>query len=369
MNQMDAQTKTSSEQITLYYREGGSDKVYQATIEPAGEQFVVNFAFGRRGATLTTGTKTKVPLDYDQAKHIFDKLGREKMAKGYTPGADGTPYQNTSQENRVTGLLPQLLNPIDENRVQQLIVDPAWCMQEKIDGRRVLIAKSEERIVGINRKGLAISLPTTITVVVASIAGDFTLDGECVGDHFHVFDLLALNGIELRSLPYVERWHLLGTLLESKRSKYIVWIDTAFSQEHKAQMLDELRVLKAEGVVFKRLDAPYTPGRPSSGGTQLKHKFYATLSAVVSNQNDKRSVEFKLQGNDGWHVAGNVTIPGNQEIPNPGDVIEVRYLYAFPGSGILYQPVYLGVRSDIDQKECRTTQLKFKPTEENDEEN
>ena len=38
---------------TLYYREGSSDKVYQAAIEPAGSQFVVNFAYGRRGATLS----------------------------------------------------------------------------------------------------------------------------------------------------------------------------------------------------------------------------------------------------------------------------------------------------------------------------
>jgi len=47
---------------------------------------------------------------------------------------------------------------------------------------------------------------------------------------------------------------------------------------------------RKEGVVFKRLDAPYTPGRPGSGGTQLKHKFCATLSAVVARVNAQRSV-------------------------------------------------------------------------------
>ena len=30
---------------TLYYREGSSDKVYQASIEPQGEGFIVNFAY------------------------------------------------------------------------------------------------------------------------------------------------------------------------------------------------------------------------------------------------------------------------------------------------------------------------------------
>ena len=74
------------ENITLYYKEGSSDKVYQCGIEPAGERFVVNFQYGRRGSTLNTGTKTNVPVDFDNAKRIFDKLVKEKTGKGYTPG-------------------------------------------------------------------------------------------------------------------------------------------------------------------------------------------------------------------------------------------------------------------------------------------
>ena len=46
------------ESTTLYYRQGSSDKVYHARLEPAGGGFVVHFAFGRRGTTLQTGTKT-----------------------------------------------------------------------------------------------------------------------------------------------------------------------------------------------------------------------------------------------------------------------------------------------------------------------
>lgn len=43
---------------TLYFQEGGSDKVYQASVEPSQGGWVVNFAFGRRGSTFSTGTKT-----------------------------------------------------------------------------------------------------------------------------------------------------------------------------------------------------------------------------------------------------------------------------------------------------------------------
>ena len=52
-----ALTKPQTQRITLYYREGSSDKVYEAIIEPQGEGFVVNFAYGRRGSTMSTGTK------------------------------------------------------------------------------------------------------------------------------------------------------------------------------------------------------------------------------------------------------------------------------------------------------------------------
>src|SRR5712675_1394960 len=115
--------------VTLYYREGSSDKMYQAAIEPAGELFVVNFAYGRRGSTLNTGTKNSSPVDYDTARRTYDKLVREKMAKGYTPGTDGTPYQHTDKADRATGILPQLLNPIDKQEAKRLLRNTAWCLQ------------------------------------------------------------------------------------------------------------------------------------------------------------------------------------------------------------------------------------------------
>ena len=67
-------------------------------------------------------------------------------------------------------------------------------------------------------------------------------------------------------------------------------------------------ILKEEGIVFKRIDAPYVAGRPSSGGAQLKHQFCATLSAIVGAINARRSIEIKLWSDKGLVSAGNVTI-------------------------------------------------------------
>ena len=117
--------------------------------------------------------------------------------------------------------------------------------------------------------------------------------------------------------------------------------------------------------MFKQLSASYTAGRPNSGGSQLKHKFVATLSAVVSQVNTQRSVGLRLLNHEGWQPVGNVTIPPNHKVPAVGAVIEVRYLYAYP-DGSLFQPVYLGEREDVGPEECVVSQLKFKATEEDD---
>ena len=98
----------------------------------------------------------------------------------------------------------------------------------------------------------------------------------------------------------------------------------------------------------------------------MKHKFVATLSALVAKVNSQRSVVISLFGKNGWQTCGNVTIPANHEIPQAGQVVEVRYLYAFRESGVLFQPVYLGVRDDVDDMECLASQLKFKPMEEDE---
>jgi len=352
------QTLTELPQTTLYYREGSSDKIYQCAIEQAGERFVVNFAYGRRGGTLNTGTKTNVPVDYDDAKRIFEKLVKEKKGKGYTEGEGGTPYQHTNKQP--SGILPQLLNTIEEKQVLDLVDDDNFCAQEKFDGRRMLVRKEGAAINGINKKGNLVGLPEALFQVVRQFDGDCVLDGESIADNYYAFDLLVLDGVDIRDWPFRERLAALLNLLCGTQQTVIKFTETAFTTQHKYEMLGNLKKGRREGLVFKQLHAPYTAGKPNSGGSQLKHKFVATLSAVVARVNRQRSVALQLLSQDGWVTCGNVTIPANHKIPQAGQVVEVRYLYAFKESGVLYQPVYLGPRDDVDDGECLTSQLKFK---------
>jgi len=357
-------TTTSTDRVSLYFKDGGSDKVYQAAIEPQGQGFIVNFAFGRRGSMLQSGNKTPIPVAYAAAKKIFDKLVREKTAKGYSRGDAGTPYSGSSHEPRSTGITPQLLNPIDEADVERFLTDDRYWMQEKFDGRRVLILKHpDQQITGINRRGLSIALPDPIvTAVAAVVAQTCLLDGEAVGDVFHCFDVLERDGLDLRTSPYSLRFNEAMDLTEGVDCDALRYADISVGTASKRKRLEQLRRAGKEGVVFKDRSAVYTPGRPASGGPQFKLKFTATASCIVAGTNGaKRSVKLELI-NGGRRVGvGSVTIPPNQPIPVAGRIAEVKYLYAYEG-GSLYQPVFLGVRDDVSLNACTTSQLKLKAT-------
>lgn len=345
-----------TENITLRFQQGKSDKTYKVSLEETNDEYLVNFAFGRTGSTLKTGTKTQNPVAYDKAKKIYDKLVKEKSAKGYLPIDDDstTLYLHTSDQ-KDTGIHCQLLNPVDPEDMAGLIATDDWWAQEKKDGKRMLIHKTDE-LTAINRRGLSVGAPDAMLDAARAIDRQFLIDGEAIGDDLFVFDLLALDGEDIKAKTYRERLDLLESIGFSGAIKVV---KTAKTAEEKQALHDELKQSDSEGVVFKEQVAPYTAGRPNSGGTQRKFKFYDTASVVVSKVNNKRSVAMMVYDGDQEVEVGNVTIAVNQDIPEAGKVIEVRYLYAYKG-GSLYQPTFLMVRTDITQEECVIGQLKYK---------
>jgi len=349
--------------VSLSYRDDRSDKVYRVELVPSGPSsggFVVNFAYGRRGSALTSGTKTSHPVAFHVAQTIFDRLVAEKMAKGYREGDAVGGY--TVASSQPTGVLPQLLTPATEDEVETLLEAPNYLMQEKLDGRRLLLRKEGQMITGINRRGLECGLPENIVMDARALAGDWLLDGELVGKVYHAFDLLEHEG-SYRRHPLKERLVLLLNLLASGQAPWIHFVAPITGKAMKRLFLENCRESRCEGIVFKRWDAPYIPGRPPSGGDQRKFKFVETASVVVTSLNGKRSVRMGVLDGERMISCGNVTIPVGSDIPGIGEIVEVRYLYAFPESGSLFQPVFLEVRDDLELKECSVGQLKFKREE------
>lgn len=348
------------ESVALYYRDGNSDKVYLASIKAVPDGHIVDFAFGRRGAALKTGLKTQKPVALEAAQKIYRTLVGEKTAKGYTPDAAGLPFRHSDLSGRVSGYNVQLLNPLDETAALALLADPAWVAQEKFDGDRRMVQIRAGKAEGINRRGLFVSLPVEVERELVELGLDAVLDGELVGTSYHVFDILELARDDVRPLGVEERLRILEGLLTGRAAANVRMVETAATSEEKRALHARVVAAGGEGLVFKRTDAPYVAGRPASGGNQMKFKLWESASVRVGATNDQRSVALEILGPSGWLPAGNVTIPANHDVPVPGSVVEVRYLYAFPGTNALFQPTYLGPRTDIEMERCTIDQLKFK---------
>ena len=360
--------------IALHFLQGASDKVYRAQIKPAHDGFHVEFQYGRRGSTLTAGRKTSDSVDEVAARKIFDKLVAEKTAKGYvvTGAPAGSKYVSTDPSASADmQRLPQLLKAIEGVQSPELHDGRRFFLQEKIDGNRVMVSfdGATSKVRGTNRRGLGCAVPAIVSeavtkeVVKASICVESSqvsalFDGEMIGEQYVVFDLLELNGRDLREAPYHVRFDTLSKIVPGEGAKgalvLVPSIDgRAFGVEARINFIASLRDAQCEGVVFKSVDAPYSAGRPASGGDQFKLKFWESVSCIVYQKvESKRSVSLAMIDGDGQQIAvGNVTVPSNQGIPSIGQIVEVRYLYKFD-TGCLFQPTLLGVRDDLTQSDC-----------------
>jgi bifunctional non-homologous end joining protein LigD len=259
----------------------------------------------------------------------------------------------------VPRIFPQLLNPIDGGRLCALLNDRQHIMQEKHDGRRLLLWKHGDRICGINKLGVPTKFPAPVGREFSTVKMGFVIDGEIVGDQYHAFDLLELDEKNLRDCSYQTRCFHLGNLLASFAHPHIHLVISASTPAQKKTLFERIKAANREGVVFKWSDAPYSPGRPCFDGPQLKYKFCETASFIVGGINAKRSVSLMLLDGGIGVPLGNVTIPPNHGIPPIGAIAECRYLYAHRG-GCVIQPLYLGLRDDIRAEECTTAQLKYK---------
>lgn len=346
-------------EISLYFTEGTSDKFYRLRIVPEGAGWLVMFQNGKRGTEPKFKPKTPAPVTLEEAETVFTKAVKEKEAKGYTEDESGRVFAGTDKASRVTEVRPQLLNDVPADDVKHATDWAGWCMQQKHDGERMLVCVQDGAATGISRKGLARVLPPG--VAAASLAAGhapLTLDGEKVGDHLFVWDVLEMDGRSLANQPLSARLQTLASLALDGAA--ITTVETWTEAAEKAAAMERLHAAGAEGVVFKDLSAPYTPGRPASGGAAMKHKFVASATfRVKAISKGKRSVEMEMLDGQDWVGVGAVQIPPNHDIPPVSAFAECTYLYAHRG-GSLSQPRYKGVRDDQDEEDCGIRQLQYK---------
>jgi bifunctional non-homologous end joining protein LigD len=256
---------------------------------------------------------------------------------------------------------PQLASEVEAGQVKRLLNDPEWVMQEKMDGKRIILHRqwglSGAYIVAENRSGKNVtgSLPIHfLNYLINQCSGTWSADGELVGDVFWCFDFLGCGGA-LCEEPF---WFRHAAIHEDfRRIDAPLQVVPVLEDAEKKGAFTRILKSGGEGVVFKRRDSVYRGGRSKDW---LKCKFVTSASVVVIDRSAiRRSVEVAIWENGHSLSVGRVTIPGTTRVPNPGEIIEVQYLYA-TAKGKLFQPIYLMQRDDLSFADCGATQLKFK---------
>mgnify|MGYP000111982848 CR=1 FL=1 len=351
--------------ICLFCKTETKDAVYTIQIDEVEGGYDVLYANARRGKTLKPKLKNQAgAVTLEVAEKLYAEILKTRIRNGYKESIDvGDTLVAGKENDKASGIIGQMSNAIDLEAAKKLIKDDKWVAQQKHDGERRLVnVDKDQNIQGINKLGNFTGMKQSI---VDGIDADcqILLDTEDLNDHLKAFDILELDGENLRDMKFTDRHEILVNAVSSSSSTKVSPL--AKTTAEKQAMFDSIKADGREGMVFKLADSTYEEGRPSSGGNHLKFKFWNESSVIVLCVNEgKRSVRMAVVLEDGSRIpVGSVTVPSNKTIPLPETVLEVTYLYAYKG-GSLFQPSYHKARNDIALEECTASQLRYKPVDE-----
>jgi bifunctional non-homologous end joining protein LigD len=175
-----------------------------------------------------------------------------------------------------TGFVP----PCIPTRAAKPPAGPGWVHEIKHDGYRLQVRRDGDAVRLFTRRGYDWSAryPAIVSTAMQLPAASFTLDGEAVVcgpdsvavfDALHrrgtvseamlyAFDLLELDGDDLRAKPLGDRKKRLARLLGKRRLGIVL---SAHTGDDGVAIFRQACRMGLEGIVSKRLSAPYRSGR------------------------------------------------------------------------------------------------------------
>ena len=195
---------------------------------------------------------------------------------------------------------------------------------------------------------------------------------------FAAFDVLQMDSQVLTRRPLIERKQVLREMLGSHPHLE----RTVFTRDSK-KLWEFVEARSLEGVIAKREDSRYEPGRRSS--SWLKIKAFVTIDAIIVGfTSDKRAISalalavydsdrLRFIGKVGTGMGGadvkelsELLVPDQVDQPpvehpagyrdikwvRPRNVAEIRYL-EFGNQGMLRNPSFLRLRTDKTPLECQ----------------
>ncbi len=180
--------------------------------------------------------------------------------------------------------------------VTKLPDGPEWTYEIKLDGFRLEAVKAEGKVTLYSRRGNVLNQKFPyIAAALDGVPDGTIIDGELVAldeegrsvfnllqnyrsaesqIHFYAFDLLVHKGKDLTTLPLSERREMLEKMLRTDDH-----IGLSVVSNKSDEMLAFVREHGLEGVVAKRRDSIYQPGKRS--GLWAKHRINLGQEFVI----------------------------------------------------------------------------------------
>lgn len=200
---------------------------------------------------------------------------------------------------------PWQVKPMLCTLVEQAFNREDWLFEIKWDGYRALAAKKDKHLELYSRTGQDFSSHyPPVFEALHNLQHNVILDGEVVvvdkdgKPHFewlqgwrtnpqghlvyYVFDLLWVDGRDLRDMPLRERKQLLKSLLPN--NPHIRYSDHIATEG--VELFEKIRGQALEGIIAKRGDSPYREG--SRGNNWLKIKAHSRQEVVVGGFTEPR---------------------------------------------------------------------------------
>lgn len=321
--------------------------------------------------------------------------------------------------------LPETLAPMQSQLAEGSTGLPRgdWLLEPKFDGVRALALVNRGQVTLLARSGAVITdrYPALVRALARQPVADLALDGEIVAtdDHgvpsferlqrrmhlanpidiaaadrqvpvtYYTFDLIHVDGVDLRDAPLAERKRLLrAVVLPSAHVRTVEALDTDLSQA-----LAITGSLGLEGVMAKRADSRYEAGKRSGAWRKVKLRATgdflvvgftegtgdrrSTFGSLGLATRDGRALRYAGQVGSGFdgatlrvlrqrldglvtgrpaRLTGADSAPGMTRV-RPELVVEVAFAQVTEG-GQLRAPVFLRVRDDKPAAEVTSHDLR-----------
>jgi len=185
--------------------------------------------------------------------------------------------------------VPKPLQPMLATLIDAPFDDPAWAFETKWDGFRMVARIEKHRVTLYSRSGLIVSDNyQPIAKALEKFCNDMVIDGELVALdekgisrfqllqnalqttgslHYCVFDIMFLDGEDLRGLPLVERKQRLRAALPKDP---LLTYSEHWAPEYGKRLFKEAQKLGLEGIMAKRARSRYLSGARSKDWLKIK---------------------------------------------------------------------------------------------------